>query len=294
MIRANLEYYRVFYHVVKCGSISAAAEQLCISQPAVSQAIHRLEQQLGGTLLRRSSRGVSVTPEGGVLYQHIERGYEQFIAGERRFDELLGLGAGELTIGASDMTLEFFLLDYLERFRNEYPDIKLKISNGPTPENMAQLKAHAVDFSLVSLPMDRDDAIELHELTEIRDCFVAGEKFAHLWDRPVSPSELTTVPLIMLESNTSTRRYVEGWLQQNGVDPVPEIELATSNLIVEFARRGLGVGCVVHFFAERALREGILREINLTPSPPARRLALATLKNAHLSPAAKRLIEMLI
>ena len=181
----NLEYYRVFYHVVKYGGITSAAEKLCISQPAVSQAIRRLEHQLGGVLLQRSSRGVALTPEGRVLFLHIEQGYEHIVAAERSFDQLLGLDAGELKIGASDMTLEFFLLDYLERFRNEYPEIKIKVSNGPTPENLIQLKNGAVDFALISMPVTEDNEIIIRELSEIEDCFVAGERYAQLWDRRV-------------------------------------------------------------------------------------------------------------
>ena len=112
----NLEYYKTFYYGGKLSSITLAAKELSISQPAVTQSIHQLEKSLGCTLFQRTSRGMKLTSEGNLLYRYIERGYEQIELGEQRLSQLLHLDAGEVRIGASDMTLRFFLLPYLEKF----------------------------------------------------------------------------------------------------------------------------------------------------------------------------------
>ena len=109
----NLEYYKVFYHVGKLSSITLAAKELSISQPAVSQSIHQLEKTLGCSLFQRTSRGMKFTTEGELLYRHVERGYEQIELGQKRLRQLQHLDAGEVRIGASDMTLRFFLLPFL-------------------------------------------------------------------------------------------------------------------------------------------------------------------------------------
>lgn len=137
---ANLEYYRVFYYVARCSSVTKAAAALSLSQPAVSQSIRQLEKALGSSLFVRSARGISLTAEGKILYEYVEKGYSAFLAGEKRLLQMQNLECGEITIGASDMTLRFFLLPYLERFHEKYPGVRFQITNGPTPATMGLLK----------------------------------------------------------------------------------------------------------------------------------------------------------
>ena len=132
----NLEYYKIFYYVGKQKSITLAAEELAISQPAVSQAVRHLEEALGSPLFVRTSKGVRLTTEGEVLYSYIKRGYETIRLGEKKFLEMLDLEEGELCIGASDMTLQFYLLEYLEHFHEKYPKIRVTVKNAPTPETL--------------------------------------------------------------------------------------------------------------------------------------------------------------
>ena len=135
---ANLEYYRVFYYVARCSSVTKAAAALSLSQPAVSQSIRQLEKALGSSLFVRSARGISLTAEGKILYEYVEKGYSAFLAGEKRLLQMQNLECGEITIGASDMTLRFFLLPYLERFHEKYPGVRFQITNGPTPATMVE------------------------------------------------------------------------------------------------------------------------------------------------------------
>ena len=103
----NLEYYKVFYHVARAGSLTVAARELNISQPAVSQSVKQLETALGTKLFTRASKGVQMTGEGSMLFNYVEKGYEQFVLGEQKLEQMLNLELGEIHIGASDMTLQF-------------------------------------------------------------------------------------------------------------------------------------------------------------------------------------------
>lgn len=120
----NLEYYKIFYYTAKQKSVTLAAEKLSISQPAVSQAIKHLEKDLGCALFVRMAKGVRLTKEGEMLFSYVERGYEAILSGEKRLLEMLNLEKGEICIGASDMTLKYYLLPYLERFHEKYPNIR--------------------------------------------------------------------------------------------------------------------------------------------------------------------------
>ncbi len=288
----NLERYRTFYHVVKAGSISAAAQALCISQPAVSQAVKQLERHLGGQLFFRTAKGIKLTPEGQVLFQYIEQGYALMQMAEDKFAEVLNLEAGEIRIGASDMTLRFFLLPHLESFHKLHPKVKIRVTNGPTPEVMRSLKKGLIDFGVISLPAAADKSLHIVEAAEIQDCFVAGNRFKAISDMPLSFMELAGYPLIMLEKNTSTRNYIDALANKQGVELNPDIELATSDLIVQFAERGLGIACVVRSFAEEAIARGDLFEIRLNEDIPPRKLGILTQKDMPLSPSARRFLEL--
>ena len=136
----NLEYYRVFYYVARCGSLTQAADKLSISQPAVSQSLHQLESTLGTRLFTRTSRGVKLTKEGELLASYVSRGLEQIELGEKKLEQMLNLDIGEVHIGASDMTLRFYLLPYLEKFHEKYPNVKVIVNNAPTPETLKTLR----------------------------------------------------------------------------------------------------------------------------------------------------------
>ena len=289
----NLESYKVFYYVAKEKSITLAAKELAISQPAVSQSIKLLEGQVGTSLFVRTSKGVRLTREGELLFSYVAKGYEQIEAGERKLHQMLNLELGEVHIGASDMTLQFFLLPFLEKFHEKYPGIKVKVSNGPTPETIDFLRSGRIDFGVVSTPFRLEDGIKVQEVMEIEDTFVAGRRFMQYKNRMLDFSELEKLPLICLEGNTSTRNYMEDFLQAEGVNIQPEFELATSDMIVQFALRNLGVGSVMRRFAEAELESGKLFELRFNKMIPKRKFCIVTMENAPLSVAAQNLLKII-
>ena len=136
----NLEYYKAFYYAAKMGSLTGAAGELSISQPAVSQALRQLENSLNAKLFVRAPGGIRLTPEGEVLYGYVKAGYEQILLGERKLSSMLALDYGELRIGASDMTLKYYLLPYLQDYHEQFPGIKVTVTNAPTPETLNLLR----------------------------------------------------------------------------------------------------------------------------------------------------------
>ena len=256
MTDISLEYYRVFYQAAKLGSITMAAEYLCISQPAVSQAVKQLEGALGCRLFVRTSKGVHLTQEGELLYSYVERGLNMILDGEKILRRMQDLDTGEVRIGASDMTLRFYLLSYLEKFHETYPNVKVMVSNAPTPETMKSLRNGKIDFGVVSTPALAARDVKLTPVREIRDVFVAGEKFRYLKGKSLAYESLQSLPCILLEGNTSTRAFIDACLEERGVRLAPEFELATSDMIVQFAARNMGVGCVVEDFAREKLDSG--------------------------------------
>ena len=150
----KLELYRVFRAVAEKGNISAAAQELYISQPAVSQSIRQLEEQLQIRLFSRGSRGVTLTGEGKLLLEYVRRGLGLLESGEEKLSQVRELLAGELTIGASDTVTKTYLLPKLEAFHKAYPDIRIRILNGTTRMVLDLLHAGQVDVAFASEMQD--------------------------------------------------------------------------------------------------------------------------------------------
>lgn len=284
----------MFYYVTKYGSFTAAAEELCISQPAISQGIKNLENALGSSVFLRTQKGVKLTKEGEVLYTYIARGYESILLGEEKFRKMLDLENGEIRIGASDMTLQFFLLPYLEQFHEKHPKIKVIVTNAPTPETVEYLYEDKIDFGVVSGPFLAKSEIISTPVKKIEDVFVAGNQFKELKDKTLSYKDLEQLPIICLEKNTSTRAFMNEYLKNNHVELQPEFELANSEMIIQFALRNLGIGSVVYDFAKKHIEKGELFQLKFNETIPKRNFCIIQSEKNPISSAAKNLLMMML
>ena len=228
-----------------------------------------------------------------MLYSYVQRGYETILSGERKLSEMLNLEQGEICIGASDMTLKYFLLPYLEEFHERYPGIRVTVTNAPTPETIRHLCDGRIDFGIVSTPVEKRASLKCVPVKEIRDVFVAGRKFEYLKERMLGYEELMKLPVMCLEGNTSTRGYVEQYLKDQDVVLHPEFELATSDMLIQFAQKSLGVASVVKDFAEPKIREGTLFQLKFKEKIPKRQFCLVTDQRVPLSAAAGQMLGML-
>lgn len=290
----NLEYYKIFYYVGGTGSISGAAAKLCISQPAVSQAVKQLEKDLSVKLFTRGPRGVSLTAEGRILYSYVKQGYEYIMLGENKLKQMMELDCGEVRIGASDMTLRYYLLDHLEAFHEMYPGIKVSVTNAPTPETLKFLREGKIDFGIVSGPVSAQDGIRVTKVRQIQDIFIGGNRFLEYRRKTIPLKVLEQVPIVSLEPNTSTRKYIDEFLLSNGVKITPEFEIATSDMIVQFVVKNFGIGCVVRDFAAELLGTGKIFELQMEKKIPQRAICMAVNEQMPMSSAGKRLYELLL
>lgn len=289
----NLEWYKVFYITALAGSFSRAAEQLFITQPAVTHTIKQLEAKHKGQLFFRTSRGVQLTNEGQMLFQYIEQAYNLISMGEKKLAEMHNLMEGEVRIGAGDTLCKHYLLPHLEVFHGLYPSIKLQITNRTTSETIHLLKAGKIDFGIVNLPVVVDEHLTIRDSIEIQDCFIAGAPYKHLTAAPITLEQLTEYPILLLEKGSNTRSFIDQYARQHHVVIQPDIELGSIDLLVEFARTGLGIACVIRNFVHTELEQSSIYEVQLNPPIPSRRVGIVTLKNVPISVATRRFIEML-
>ena len=272
-MKISLDLYHIFYWVTKTGSFTRAAERLYTSQPAVSRSIRQLEQALGCCLLDRTARGVRLTPAGKMLWHYVEHGVEQLQLGEDRLQALCALDEGSIRVGASDMTLQFCLLPFLEKFHETYPKVRISVTNGPSPETLAYLNQGKLTSVSSASRLVCPPAYRLCRLAG-QDVFIAGSRFSHLQGRTVQLEELTELPFICLRAPPVRASTAILFFAERGLVLRPEFELATSDLIVQFTQRNLGVGSVVEHFCPKGRCGRQVFRLHLNWELPPRRLLL--------------------
>ena len=173
---SNLNNYVIFYTVAKAGNISKAANQLYISQPSISKSISKLEAELGTALFARSSKGVTLTEEGQVLYEYVERAFDSLNMGEENLKNYKELGIGHIRIGVSTSLCKHILLDYLKDFIKENPNIKFSIDCHSTLNTIKLLKNDDIDIGLIC-NTELPKGIVYSPVKEIHDVFVASPEY---------------------------------------------------------------------------------------------------------------------
>lgn len=290
---SKLDLYKVFSKVGKCKSFSKAAEELYMTQPAVSQAIMQLERELDVRLFNRTAKGVTLTTEGNHLFEYINSAISLIESGEEKIQEFKNLTVGKLKIGVGDTISKYFLVPFLEEFHKKYPNIKFKIVNGTTYELCSLVKSGEVDISICNLPLI-DSALEIIPCLTIHDIFVCGEKYKELSEKKIDLPEIAQYPLIFLEKSSNSRKYVENHMVSKGITISPEIELGSYDLLLKFAKINLGIACVVKEFSLDYLNSGDIYEVNLDESIPERSVGICYLKKVPLSLAATKFVETIM
>lgn len=282
---ANLELYRVFYTVAKCGSLTRAAEELYISQPAVSQSIKQLENQLGVSLFNRTHRGMELSEQGGkLIFGEVERALGLFYEAENRISQMKAAATGTIRIGASDTIFEYFLADKIVDFHEKFPAVKIELMADFTPDTIEKLKANRCDVAFVNLPIEVDSELELEgNCMHLNDIFVTGEKYAELTQGVIPLAKLKKYPLIMVDKNTVARRALSNFLSSVGVELSPSIEVGSWDLMKRLVQRGMGVGVIPREYAMQGLESGELLEVKTDPALPVRSVGMLLPKNQPVS-----------
>jgi len=290
----NFELYKIFYYVADSLSFSKAASKLYISQSAVSQAIKTLESKLNIKLFFRNTKQVKLTNDGEILFRHIEQAYNLIKNGERIIDEINSLEKGEIRIGASDTICKYYLLNYFKEFHKLYPNVKIHVTNGTSPKCVELLKQGSVDFIISNIPNRYTySSMKIKEIKPIQDVFIAGNQFKEIKNREISLKDLEKYPFLMLEKQTSTREFFDNMLLENNTDITPEIELGSTDLLVEMTKIGLGITFVWKKCIEEQLKSKEVFIVNIKEKIPERYLGIVTHKQIPLSIGAKKFIELL-
>ncbi len=284
----NLELYRVFYTVARCGSLTKAAEELFISQPAVSQAIKQLETQLGTTLFNRTHRGMELSTQGGkIIFKNVESALQLLDEAEERIKAMNTTASGTIRIGATDTIFKHFLADKIVQYHEKYPAVRIVLSASTSPETIRQLKENKCDVGFINLPVEDRDILFTSGGMNLNDIFITGEKYKAVSDHPVPLKSLMNFPLLLMDTDTVARRSFDAYTKQIGIHLQPDLETASWDLMTRLVQKGMGIGCIPREYVKKELEEGSLFEVKTEPALPTRSVGIALPKNTVLSYALK-------
>lgn len=289
----SYESYKIFYYVAKYQSISKTAENLLISQPAVSYQIKTLEEALGITLFVRTKKGVTLTDEGQVLFNYVEKGVESFINGENALTNLKNLDYGNIRIGASATVSKHVLMPYLEEFHKKYPNIEINITNNLTENLLTDLRNGNLDMLLLNLPMKESKDLKIIKVTDVQDIFVTNKEFYQMINGMIDLKDLNNYPLLFQKKPSNTREYLDQYLKDNDVELIPKMEIVSYNLIMDFLKIGFGIGYATKEFIKPELARHELFELNVIPKVPKRYIGIVTLKQTLPNFSVNKLIDLM-
>ena len=275
-MNSNFEYYKIFYYVAKYENLTKAATALKTSQPAVTRTIHKLEGELGCRLFTRSKTGMKLTPEGRTFYGYVAAGCAQFFKGENDLSNLISLENGTIYISATETALHCYLFQAMEEFNSLYPNVRFKILNNSTTESVNAVKEGKVDLAFVSANLQVAKPLRMKILRKYRDILIAGKRFEELkaGKEELSLKELVSYPWISLTAETITRRFLNEYFEKNGLTFAPDMELATTDMILPAVRHNLGMGFIPAEFADAELKSGQVFEIKVKEKLPERNIVL--------------------
>lgn len=288
------DYYRIFYFAAQYQSFSKAAEILENNQPNITRCISNLEHELECKLFVRSNRGIRLTPEGERLFTHVAAAYEQLQCGEMELKKDRSLDSGHITIGTSETALRLLLLDKLEAFHENYPNVQLRICNRSTPQALTSLENGFVDLAVVTTPFTVKKSFRSTVLCSFQEILLGGRKYQKLAQKTYALKELTEYPLISLGNQTGTRElYIQYFLNHN-LSFTPDMEASTADQILPMIIHNLGIGFYPEALAAEAIQKEQVFPIRLLEGSPTRQVCLVTEKARPQSIAVKKILEELL
>ncbi len=282
----NFEYYRIFYYVAKYRNITKAAAALGSSQPNVTRVMKLLESQMNCRLFTRGAKGICLTEEGEILYNHVEIACRQLWDAQEEIGRQNIQNSGTVKIGATETALHLFLLMAIQDFKQEYPGIRIKIHNHTTPEILKYLMGGGLDFAVVTTPFKVPGTFSRVKILAFQEILAGGVQYESLGKKALEPADVGKYPWVGIGRGSATYELYKDFFIKNGIDMEPDIEVATSDLMLPLIENNMGIGFVPEKMAMSLLEEKRLVRISVKCKLPERSIQIVSDKERGKSLAA--------
>ncbi len=286
----TLDYYRIFYYVAKYKSFSKAAKILHNNQPNISRTMNNIESEFGCKLLVRSHSGITLTPEGEQLYEHVAIAIEQLYQGESEILSNKTLEHGHISIGVSETALNIFLLSKLEHFHKAYPHVKIKLSNHSSIQAVDALEKGIVDIAVVTSPINIKKPLHTTSLYCFEEILIGGKEYESLSNEILDIQQISHYPFITLGKNTSTYTYYSNLFLNQKIPFHTDLEVTTADQIFPLVKHNLGIG----FYPKELIsKDSDIFEIQTNIKNPEREILLVQDASRATNIATQKFIDTL-
>lgn len=293
---SSLSQYKIFYTVGKYSSISKAATELYISQPAISKSIKTLENNLNTKLFIRNSRGVTLTHEGEILFSHLSVAFNEITKATEYISQANSIGLGTIRISVSSTLCKYILLPYLKKFIKNNPHIQINIECRSTSYSIDMLNKNKADIGLIGRTENMKN-LEFHLIGTVNYVFVATKSYLNnLKKRSYCTTKdiFDNGNIMLLDRDNVSRLHIDNYLQKFDLIPKNILEVNNMELLIDFAKIDMGIACVISNFIEDDLRKGQLIELPLPEIIPPREIGFAFNKNEISSIAMNKFLDFIL
>ena len=284
------EYYKIFYYVAKYQNFTKAARVLGNNQPNITHSMNRLESQLNCVLFIRSNRGVTLTPEGELLYSRIASAAVQIQDAEEELSASATLEHGAISISATETALNIYLAEKLRAFHTKFRKFWFFENK---PQALQAVKNGEVDFAVITTPAEVESGLKMVELKPFYEVLVGGRTFTALASQNLSLKELNNYPLISLSDESMTRAFYRQFFLDHGAVLKPDTEAATTDQMLTLVKSELGIAFLPQTMAQDALARGEIVQLHLQEIIPQRSICLVYDHHRPLNTAARKFQQML-
>jgi LysR family transcriptional regulator, cyn operon transcriptional activator len=286
----ELNQLRSFICVATVGSFTEAAEQLSLSQPALSLQIKALEQELGQQVFERRNRTIYLTEAGRILLDRGRQAMDLLEQTRQELDALAGLAHGRLRIGAGDTVCLYLFPPVVRAFRAAYPGIELHLTNRPSSEIVALLQAGEIDFGVATLPLAAAD-LDSKPLLRRRDVLICAPGHPLAQSSAPTLADLCQYNLLLLDPTSTSRLLLDRLLREAGLQPQIS-DLGSVEVIKRYVAIGLGISIAPAFAVVGEVERGELHAVPLPWLPPIQ-IGIVTRRKGVRSPAAQAFLALL-
>ena len=287
----NLNQLKIFYLAAKQGSLSAAAESLYITQPAVTKGIQRLQKHYELKLFNRFGKKMALTDAGEVLYKIAESIFEMENQAEESLRDFQQRKRGYIRILASESFGSYYLPFIIDRFSLMNPNVRVSMDTLPTELIVERTAMLSNDIGFISYPVPHKKLVSREILEDSYQIIVPpGHPFAA--KSSIDPADLAGQPLIVHEKESAPRRSIEDYIRRHNISLSIPLELSNNEAIKTAVEEGVGIAVITRRVVSKELRMGILKAIPLSDPVMKRKFYLIHHKDKYISRSLQSLIEM--
>jgi DNA-binding transcriptional LysR family regulator len=288
----NLNQLRIFYYAAKNLNFTAAANDLFITQPAVTFQVKSFEEYCNLKLFKKKGRKIFLTDQGKTLYEYAEKIFQYEKEIENAIDEMRELKRGVLSLGTTKTYARYFMPLVITTFHRNFPDIKIQLNEGSSAEMIYSLVDFKIEVAIIAKAIEHTE-VNFYPFSKEEMALIVAPDHPLTQKKEITFKDLAQEPFIMKENGSGTRKLVEELFAREKCSPSVLMETSNTEFIKQLVQRGEGISFLVREAVAAELKDKSLSDMPLKGRKIFMDVSIAYLKGQVLSPPARAFVDTL-